>query len=78
MEFVTRCFQAARTGGTSSGAVEELIAELGSSGVIEDARERGAALVRGAVASIRGNAFPERVADESARSLLSGLAEMIG
>jgi len=78
VEFVTRCFSAARASGTSSVAVEELIAELGASGAIEAARVRGAALVQGAVASIRGDAFPERVADENARGLLSGLAEMIG
>jgi octaprenyl-diphosphate synthase len=77
-EFVIRCFSAARAGGTSAGAVEELIAELGASGAIEAARERGTALVQGAVASIRGAAFPERVPDEHARGLLAGLAGMIG
>ncbi len=77
-EFVTRCFSASRAGGTAAPEVEELIGELQKAGTIEEARRRGAELVAGAAAAVRGAAFPEGAADERARELLAGLAELIG
>jgi hypothetical protein len=78
VEFVTRCFSAARAGGTAVREVEELIGELNETGAIESARAYGRALVDGAAASIRGDAFPRGVKSEAARELLAGLAAMIG
>lgn len=78
IEFVARCFSAARAGGTAVGEVEELIGELESAGAIAAAKARGKELVDGAVAAIRGPAFPGGAASEEARELLAGLAEMMG
>ncbi len=78
IEFVARCFSAARAGGTAVAEVEELISELNAVGAIEAAKEHGKALVSGAVGAIRGSAFPKGVADGDARELLAGLAEMMG
>ena len=75
VEFVTRCFSAAKAGGTAVGEVEELIAELEAAGTIDAACERGKALVDGAVAAIRGRAFPHGAVSEEARGLLAELAE---
>jgi len=78
IEFVTRCFSAARAGGTAVGEVEELIAELDAEGAIAAAEARGKELVDGAVGAIRGQAFPNGAADEEARELLASLAETMG
>lgn len=78
IEFVTRCFSAARAGGTAVGEVEELIGELDEAGTIESARAYGKALVDGAVAALRGDAFPRGAASEEAREMLAGLAAAIG
>jgi octaprenyl-diphosphate synthase len=77
-EFVTRCFSAARAGGTGVGEVEELIGELEQSGALAAAREEGAALVDGAVRAIRGPAFGGAAVSEEARELLAGLVEKMG
>jgi octaprenyl-diphosphate synthase len=42
---VSRCFAAARAGGVGAPEVEELIAELKSSGALEEAREQGLGLI---------------------------------
>jgi octaprenyl-diphosphate synthase len=42
----SRCFAAARAGGVGAPEVEELIAEMDGSGALEEARERGLALIR--------------------------------
>ena len=78
VEFVTRCFSAARAGGTAVGEVEELIAELDAAGAIAEAKAHGKDLVDGAVRAIRGSAFPGGAVSEEARELLAGLAEMMG
>ncbi|MFA6504744.1 MAG: polyprenyl synthetase family protein [Treponemataceae bacterium] len=78
VEFVTRCFSAARARGTGVGEVEELIAELDAAGAIAAAKAQGKALVDGAVTAIRGSAFPRGAVSEEARELLAGLAEMMG
>jgi geranylgeranyl pyrophosphate synthase len=78
VEFVKRCFSASRAGGTGATEVEELIGELDRAGTIEEARMRGTELVAGAAAAVRGEAFPGGAADEGARELLAGLAELIG
>lgn len=78
LEFVTRCFSASRAGGAGTAEVEELIGELQKAGTIEEARIRGAQLVAGAAAAVRGDAFPDGAVDETARELLAGLAELIG
>lgn len=78
IDLVSRCFSAARKGGTEVPEVEELIRELEAAGTIESAGEYGRSLVQGAVRAIRGDAFPQQVASEEARNLLAGLASAIG
>lgn len=78
IEFVARCFSAARASGTAAGEVEELIAELETAGTIRDAEKQGKALVESAVSAIRGSAFPHGAVSEEARGLLAGLAEKMG
>ena len=80
MDFVTRCFSAARAGGVTAGEVEELIGEMEASGSIEEARKRGTELVEGAAASIRADALPAATGGQSekARELLAGIASLIG
>ncbi|HCM25128.1 MAG TPA: polyprenyl synthetase family protein [Treponema sp.] len=80
LEFVARCFSAAKAGGVGAAEVEELIAEMEASGAIEEARKRGTELVEGASASIRSEAFPSAAGrtSEEARELLAGLPALIG
>lgn len=78
VEFVTRCFSAARAGGTGIGEVEELIGELERSGAITAAREVGAALVDGAVHAIQSSAFGDEIVFPQARELLADLARNMG
>lgn len=77
LEFVKRCFSAARAGGTCAREVEELIGELESAGVIAEARARGTALIAEAKESLAGAAFRGLATDERAQALLSGFAALI-
>jgi len=77
-EFVTRCFSAARAGGTGAREVEELISEMDKAGTIEEARRRGAGLVREAAESLDSSAFEGIETDAGAKELLSGLTALIG
>jgi octaprenyl-diphosphate synthase len=74
---VGRCFAAARAGGTAVPEVEELIGALEAAGAVEEARQKGLALIREAAdvfaaPSIAG--FPLR---EEGRRLLAGLIGLI-
>jgi octaprenyl-diphosphate synthase len=71
-ESVARCFSAARAGGTAVPEVEELISRLEGAGVLEEARERGLALIREA-----GEAFDRAPFREDHRKLLTGLIDLI-
>ncbi|MDR2109898.1 MAG: polyprenyl synthetase family protein [Spirochaetaceae bacterium] len=76
-EFVARCFSAARTGGTGAGEVEELIGELDSAGVLEEAKSRGLSLIRearDAFSAFSGSSLPVH---RETQSLLAGLTELI-
>ncbi|MFQ3547901.1 MAG: polyprenyl synthetase family protein, partial [Termitinemataceae bacterium] len=69
-EFVKRCFSAARARGTSAGEVEELIGELTQAGVIEEARNRGIALIEEAMHILESEAFHALPVDREAHRLL--------
>jgi octaprenyl-diphosphate synthase len=69
---IARCFSAARAGGTSAPEVEELIRRLEAAGVLEEARERGLALIQAARA-----AFDNAPFQEEQRRLLTGLMDLI-
>jgi octaprenyl-diphosphate synthase len=69
---VSRCFAAARAGGAGAPEVEELIAELESSGALEEARRQGLALIGEARGSFSGLGF-----DDHGNSLLAGLIDSI-
>ncbi|GHT91639.1 hypothetical protein FACS1894140_2560 [Spirochaetia bacterium] len=74
---VTRCFAAARAGGTAVPEVEELIKALEAAGVLEEARQKGLVLIREAgdifaAPSIAG--FPLLA---EGRRLLTGLTGLI-
>jgi octaprenyl-diphosphate synthase len=74
-----RCFAAARAGGTGVPEVEEFIGALGAAGVLEEAEERGRALIAEAgevFASLPGG-FPAGDSSSEARSLLAGFTELI-
>jgi octaprenyl-diphosphate synthase len=76
-KLISRCFAAARAGGTGVPEVEELIGALGAAGVMEEARRKGLALIQEAAdvfaaPSIAG--FPLR---EDGRRLLAGLIGLI-
>ncbi|GHV90099.1 hypothetical protein AGMMS50268_06020 [Spirochaetia bacterium] len=76
-ELVANCFTAARAGGPGVPEVEELIGALEAAGVLEEARQKGLALIREATEvfaspSIAG--FPLR---EEGRRLLAGFTGLI-
>ncbi|GHU55411.1 polyprenyl synthetase [Spirochaetia bacterium] len=76
-ELVSRCFAAARAGGTGVPEVEELIRALETAGVVEEARQKGLTLIREAgdvFAAPSIAAFPLR---EEGRRLLAGLIGLI-
>jgi octaprenyl-diphosphate synthase len=74
-DLVSRCFTAARSGGVSAPEVEELISTLAAAGVLDEAGERGRALIAEArqvfAAPLQTPPQPE------AASLLAGLADLI-
>ena len=78
-ELVARCFTAARSGGVSVPEVEELIQALTSAGTLDEAGEKGRALVAAARAAFAGlPAFPPgNEAAQQAAALLAGLTELI-
>jgi octaprenyl-diphosphate synthase len=79
MEFTSRCFTAARKGGSSVPEVEKLITELSSGGFLKKAEEKGQALIREAQEQFSSN-FPKPAASsetENARKLLAGLTDLI-
>jgi octaprenyl-diphosphate synthase len=69
---VSRCFAAARTGGVGAPEVEELIAELESSGALEEARGQGLALIGEARRAFSGLGL-----GAEGSGLLSGLIDSI-
>ncbi|MDR3192793.1 MAG: polyprenyl synthetase family protein [Treponema sp.] len=75
-ELAARCFTGARKGGPSAPEVEELIAQLDAAGTLEQARERGLALIREAVAVLSGDSAAFAPGGEG-RRLLGGLADLI-
>jgi octaprenyl-diphosphate synthase len=76
-EFVVRCFAAARAGGTGAGEVEELIGELDSAGVLEEAKARGLSLIEEARKGFSEFPGPGLPVQGEARTLLAGLTELI-
>lgn len=73
VEFVKRCFSAARASGTGAKEVEELIGELDALGVIEQARLRGLQLISEAKESMETRAFRSLDTDPTAKALLLNL-----
>jgi octaprenyl-diphosphate synthase len=67
---VSRCFAAARSGGVEAPEVEELIAELEGSGALEEAGNRGLALIGEARGAFSGLGF-------GAGGLIAGLIDSI-
>ncbi|MDR0449830.1 MAG: polyprenyl synthetase family protein [Treponema sp.] len=76
-KLVARCFTGAREGGASAPEVEELIAELEAAGTLEEAREKGLALIRDAGAVFSGNSAGAVPLEEEGRLLLAGLTDLI-
>jgi octaprenyl-diphosphate synthase len=74
---VSRCFTAARKQGTAAAEVEELIAGLEAAGVLEEARERGTALISEAGTAFRELSFGGFAENAGARRLLEGLPTLI-
>ncbi|MCX7656451.1 MAG: polyprenyl synthetase family protein [Treponemataceae bacterium] len=77
IEFVKRCFSAARAGGTAVPEVEELIGELEVTGVIERARERGHRLIQNALETFKKEHSP-LIQDEEAHHLLVEMVSLLG
>lgn len=77
IEFVKRCFSAARAGGTAVPEVEELIGELEATGVIEQARERGFRLIQNALETFKKEGAPV-IQDEEAHRLLVEMVSLLG
>ncbi|MHB9291264.1 putative octaprenyl-diphosphate synthase [Hollandina sp. SP2] len=76
-EWVTRCFSAARQGGSSAPEIEELISALTASGVLIEATARGRSLIREARAVFSHIPGAVQVSGGSA-ALLGGLLDFIG
>jgi octaprenyl-diphosphate synthase len=74
---VSRCFAAARKEGAAAAEVEELIAALEAAGVLEEAREKGTALISEAGAVLGELPFTGFAEDAGARRLLAGLPQLI-
>ncbi|MCL1993708.1 MAG: polyprenyl synthetase family protein [Spirochaetes bacterium] len=71
IDFVARCFSAAKAGGVNAPQVEEFIGEISASGVLEAARERGLGLIASAREIFE---FAEK---KEGPRLLAGLTEFI-
>jgi octaprenyl-diphosphate synthase len=74
---VSRCFTAARKEGAAAAEVEELIAALEAAGVLEEAREKGMALISEAGTVLGELPFTDFAEDAGARRLLAGLPRLI-
>ncbi|GHV63671.1 polyprenyl synthetase [Spirochaetia bacterium] len=70
---VGRCFAAARLGGTGVPEAEELIKALEAAGVLEEAREKGLALIREAAEVFATPSVAGFFLREEGRGLLAGL-----
>ncbi|MDR2094863.1 MAG: polyprenyl synthetase family protein [Treponema sp.] len=79
-EFVSRCFRAARNGGTGVPEVEALIGELAAEGCIAEAREKGLALIKEAEDQFAGivNLPAFNSGTEAGRRLLLGFTDLLG
>jgi octaprenyl-diphosphate synthase len=78
IEFVKRCFSAARAQGTSAREVEELIGELDQAGVIAEARQRGVELIEQAMHILQTEAFMNYPVNEEAHRLLINFVSLFG
>jgi octaprenyl-diphosphate synthase len=78
-ELVSRCFSAARNGGTGVPEVEALIGELTAEGCIGEAKEKGLALIKEAEDQFAGilNLPAPNSGMEAGRRLLSGFTDLI-
>ncbi|MDR1319075.1 MAG: polyprenyl synthetase family protein [Treponema sp.] len=82
-ETVSRCFSAARAGGTAAPEVEELIGALESAGLLDEAREQGLALIAGARKELGSPALSAfavsgPAGSEESRALLADFTGLIG
>jgi octaprenyl-diphosphate synthase len=78
IEFVKRCFSAARAQGTGAREVEELIGELDQAGVIAEARQRGMDLIEQAMQILETGAFMNYPVHEEAHKLLVNFVSLLG
>ncbi|WP_304226427.1 polyprenyl synthetase family protein [Gracilinema caldarium] len=78
IEFVKRCFSAARAQGTGAREVEELIGELDQAGVIAEARQRGMELIERAMQILETEAFMNYPLHEEAHKLLVNFVSLLG
>jgi octaprenyl-diphosphate synthase len=76
-ELVARCFSAARVSGVGAAEVEELIAELETSGVLEEARGRGLALIGEARSAFTAGVTERELKLSGNGDLLGGLIDSI-
>jgi octaprenyl-diphosphate synthase len=78
-EMAARCFAAAREKGTAAPEVEELIQALENAGALDEAQERGAALIAKAGKTLAGTGFAagESPSAQEARALLADFAGLI-
>ena len=77
IEFVKRCFSAARAQGTGAKEVEELIGELDQAGVINEARKHGMALIEEAMHIIEAEAFSNVPINAEAHRLLVDFVSLL-
>ncbi len=78
IEFVKRCFSAARAQGTGAKEVEELIGELDQAGAIAEARQRGMELIEQAMQILETEAFMNYPVDSSAHKRLVNFVSLLG
>ncbi|MCA1950583.1 MAG: polyprenyl synthetase family protein [Treponema sp.] len=78
LEFVKRCFSAARAQGTSAKEVEELIGELDQAGVIAEARQRGMELIEQAMQILETEAFMSYPINAEAHRQLLNFVALLG
>ncbi|MDR0399455.1 MAG: polyprenyl synthetase family protein [Treponema sp.] len=74
---VSRCFNAARAGGTKAPEVEELIAALDKTGALEKARRRGLALIREGAAGLTPSQIGDVPLQAEGRRLLAEFVNLI-
>jgi octaprenyl-diphosphate synthase len=76
-DMVSRCFQAARSGGVCAPETEELIAALENAGALTEAAERGRALIAGAREIFTAPDCAGLPLSAEVRPLLAGLIDFI-